>query len=111
MASLDKLEGDLVEALGLVLLFAIAVILFLAWFEVRQFNPTAAFSTFAGNISNGLYNLNAPDMIAKPVNSALSHIAEWLNDTFWKPGTQANPYGGVGDPETVSLGDLLDGGN
>lgn len=109
MASLDELEGGVVEGISaLILIVFIAVVLWL-YFRLRAVNLSSissGFNNFAGEFSNGLYNVGAPSMIAGPINSALSHISEWIDELVWKPGTQSNSV--TSDySETVSLGTYL----
>jgi hypothetical protein len=118
MASLDNLEGDLLEGIGA--LVSIALIVLIIWtiylyFKAKNANLnfiSTGFNNFAGNFSNGLYDVGAPSFVANPLNSGLSHISEWLSDVFYSPAkanTDSQQYSDSAD-ETISLGSLI-GGN
>lgn len=83
--------GGIVAAIALLLVLGIVAV----WYFHGQLGTKFAQGTsdFAGGISNGLYNLNAPSVISGPINSSLGALSSWA-DKFYNPDLYS---GGAGD--------------
>jgi len=117
MASLDQLEGDALETVGAVVLIGLALLFLYLYVKARNASTnfvSTGFNNVAGNISNGLYNLNAPSAISNPVNAVLSDISGWLDSVFYNPAklpADYNTQGDSGADETLDFNAIFNGGN
>ncbi|HVW78786.1 MAG TPA: hypothetical protein VHB45_14330 [Alloacidobacterium sp.] len=109
MASLDELEGDFVEGVAVLILIVFAVIVLLAYVNLKDLNLSwisSGFNNFAGNISDGLYDAWwVPSSISSSINTALSSVSQWLTEIFWHPDSSGDVVISPGD-ETIVVGGI-----
>lgn len=92
--------GGIVASIALLIVLVVVAI----WYFHGQLGAKFAqgISNFAGGISNGLYNLNAPSAISGPVNSSLSALTSWA-DEFYSPD-QYSGAAGDGSAGGIAVG-------